>query len=64
MKSLVKLWMWLNGKKTYLISLLTALDGLWQYYVQNGMSTRTLVVYLLFGGGLASLRHSMAKKGE
>jgi hypothetical protein len=47
---------WLQGKKSYIIAALTALDGLYQYYVQHGSNWHTLALYLLFGGGLAALR--------
>jgi len=58
---LKKLWFFLDGKKSYSIALLTALDGLWQYYVQHGSNFHTFVVYLLFGGGLAALRNAVSK---
>ncbi len=52
---------WLQGKKTYLVSLLTVLDGLYQFYVQHGNSRQALITYLLFGGGLAALRAAVSK---
>ncbi len=52
---------YLQGKKSYIIAALTALDGLYQYYVQHGSNWHTLVAYLLFGGGLAALRASISK---
>lgn len=52
---------YLEGKKTYAVSTLTALDGLYQYYVQHGSNLHTLLAYLLLGGGLAALRAAVAK---
>lgn len=52
---------WLQGKKTYLIALLSVLDGLYQYYIQHGSSRQALISYLLFGGGLAALRAAVSK---
>lgn len=54
---------WLEGKKTYIISVLTAADGLWQYYVQHQGDWRALANYLLIGGGLAALRAGISKAG-
>lgn len=52
---------YLAGKKTYIISTLTVVDGLWTYYVQHGSNLHTLLTYLLFGGGLAALRAAISK---
>jgi hypothetical protein len=52
---------YLEGKKTYLVAVLTALDGLFQYYVQHDTDWKALVNYLLVGGGLAALRRAIAK---
>lgn len=57
----MKLLTTLSGRKTYIISTLTALDGLYQYYVMHGSNWQTLVIYLLFGGGLAALRAGISK---
>lgn len=59
MRQLVK---WFEGKKTYIVSVLTALDGLYQYYVQHNTDWKALANYLLVGGGLAALRAAVAKK--
>ena len=55
---------YLEGKKSYAVAALTALDGLYQYYVQHGSNWHTLAAYLLFGGGLAALRAAIAKVGK
>lgn len=52
---------WLQGKKTYIVSIATAVDGLWQYYVQHNTDWKALANYLLVGGGLAALRAAVAK---
>ena len=52
---------WLEGKKTYIIALLTIIDGFYQYSVQHGLSRQSLINYLLIGGGLAALRAAIAK---
>lgn len=52
---------WLKGKKTYIVSVVTAADGLYQYYIQHGSNWHVLGAYLLFGGGLASLRAAVSK---
>lgn len=52
---------YLEGKKTYLVSILTAIDGLYTYYVQHGSNAHTLLAYLLVGGGLSALRAGIAK---
>lgn len=56
-----KVQTFLAGKKTYVVAVLSALDGLWQYYIQHGSNWRTLAIYLLFGGGLAALRAAVSK---
>lgn len=61
MKTIKRLVIYLQGKKTYIVSALAAFDGLWQYFVQHGMNVKALLVYLLFGGGLASLRAALSK---
>lgn len=61
MKKLLALKAWLEGKKTYIVAVVAALDGLYQYYVQHGLNFKALVVYLLCGGGLASLRAAINK---
>jgi len=61
MQAIVK---FLEGKKTYIIAVLGAGDGLYQYYVQHGSNWQTLAVYLLAGGGLAALRAGVAKAGK
>lgn len=52
---------YLEGKKSYIISVLTAGDGLYQYYVQHGSSAHTLFAYLLTGGGVAAIRAAISK---
>lgn len=52
---------YLDGKKTYIIGALTALDGLYQYYVQHGSSWHVLLAYLFAGGSFATLRAAIAK---
>lgn len=64
MEKLKQLVTFLEGKKTYLISVLTVVDGLYQYYIQHGSNWQTFLVYLLFGGGLAALRAAVAKTGR
>lgn len=56
-----KVQTFLSGKKTYVVAVLSAADGLYQYYVQHGSNWRTLAIYLLFGGGLAALRAAVSK---
>jgi len=53
---------WLEGKKTYIVGVLTAADGLYQYYVQHSSDAHSALAYLLAGGGLAALRAAIAKK--
>lgn len=52
---------WLKGKKTYSVSVLAAVAGIVNYYNANNHNLQTLVVYLLFGGGLSALRAAISK---
>lgn len=61
MKKLQALVLWLEGKKTYLVSLAAGLDGLYQFTVAHGLGWKGLLNYLLLGGGLASLRAAVSK---
>lgn len=56
-----KFTIFLEGKKTHLVALATAVDGLYQYYVQHNSNWQTLVAYLLVGGGLSALRAAITK---
>lgn len=56
MKIFNRVRFYLQGKKTHIIAIATALDGLYQYYIQHGSNAHTLLVYLLVGGGLSALR--------
>lgn len=61
MKQVKQFVAFLEGKKTYIVAVLSAADGLYQYYIQHGSNWHTLVAYLLVGGGLASLRAAVSK---
>lgn len=61
MKELAKVKAYLEGKKSYIVGILSAFDGLYQYFVQHHSSVEQLFVYLLFGGGLAAIRAAISK---
>lgn len=61
MKPIQSLVTTLEGRKTYIVAALSALDGLFQFYVQHNTDWKALANYLLVGGGLAALRAAVAK---
>lgn len=61
MKLFNQIRIYLDGKKTYILSVLAVLDGGYQYYIQHGSNIHTLIAYLLTGGTVAALRAAIAK---
>lgn len=60
---LLKLVNFLKGKKSYIVSGLTILYGIYQGFVATGGNYKTFVPYLISGAGLGALKGAIVKAG-